>query len=61
LRAVDEKELIAKAGRAIPMAKPGKASARILGGEDLAELFGLDMAATEVPDAKSKPKKKRSR
>ena len=44
LHEVDEKELIAKAGKALPLAKKGPAAAKVLGGEDLSELFGLDMA-----------------
>jgi uncharacterized Zn finger protein len=44
LRQVDEKDLIAKAGRGIPLTKKGPAAEKILGGEDLSELFGLEMA-----------------
>jgi uncharacterized Zn finger protein len=45
LHEVDEKELIATAGDALPLAKRGPAAAKVLGGgEDLSELFGLDMA-----------------
>ena len=42
LRAVNEKELIASAGKSLPSVK--KATAKVLGGEDLAALFGLDLA-----------------
>jgi uncharacterized Zn finger protein len=51
LHGVDEKELIVHADAALPLAKKGPAAAKVLGGEDLSELFGLDMAATA--DAKS--------
>src|SRR5580692_2793442 len=44
LHSVDEKELIAGAGKALPMAKKAPAAGKVLGGEDLSELFGLDMA-----------------
>jgi uncharacterized Zn finger protein len=44
LREVDEKELIASAGKPLPRAKKSPAAAKILGGEDLSKLFGLDMA-----------------
>jgi len=47
LHDVDEKELIANAGRALPM--PGKAPAgskALSADEDLAELFGLEIAKT---------------
>jgi uncharacterized Zn finger protein len=42
LRAVDEKELIASAGKSLPSAK--KSPAKVLGGEDISKLFGLDLA-----------------
>src|SRR5580704_4777517 len=51
LHEVDEKELIAKADVAFPLAKKGPA-AKVLGGEDLSELFGLDMGAS--PAAKTR-------
>jgi uncharacterized Zn finger protein len=45
LREVDEKELIVKAGNALPLAKQTPAAAKVLGSEeDLADIFGLDMA-----------------
>jgi uncharacterized Zn finger protein len=52
LRAVDEKELIASAGKSLPSAK--KSPAKVLGGEDLSALFGLDLADA-MPPAKSAP------
>src|ERR1035437_7773054 len=51
LRAVDEMELIVNAGKAIPLAKQGPAASKLLGGEDLSEIFGLDMAQSASPDA----------
>jgi len=44
LHAVDEKELIAGAGKALPLAKKAGAATKVLGGEDLSALFGLDIA-----------------
>jgi uncharacterized Zn finger protein len=44
LRGVDEMELIAGAGRAAPLATSGPAARKILGGQDLSEMFGLEMA-----------------
>ena len=44
LHSVDEKELIAGAGKALPQAKRAPAAGKVLDGEDLAALFGLDMA-----------------
>jgi uncharacterized Zn finger protein len=55
LNQVDENELIAEAGD-LPLAAKGPTAAKVLGGsEDLAELFGLDIAqsaaaSTELPD-----------
>jgi uncharacterized Zn finger protein len=43
LHSVDEKELIAGAGTALPQAKKAPAASKVLGGEDLSVLFGLDM------------------
>jgi len=65
LRAVDEMELIGNAGKATPLAKQGPASGRLLGGEDLSELFGLDMAQSASPETRlaepkgSKPKRRK--
>ena len=44
LHNVNEKELIANAGRALPMAGKASAANALGANEDLAELFGLDMA-----------------
>ena len=44
LREVDEKELIAKVGKDLPLVKTRPGSARDLENEDLAAVFGLDMA-----------------
>jgi len=49
LREVDEQELIAEAGSAVPFAGQQPAAARILAGEDLAGVFGLDMAPGASP------------
>ena len=57
LRAVDETELIANAGKAAPLAKTGPGAGKVLEGEDLAGIFGLDMAADGTPAAEAaKPK-----
>ena len=45
LRKVDEKDLIAKAGRGLPLAKKGPSADKVLGGENLSELFGLELDA----------------
>jgi hypothetical protein len=45
LRKVDEKELIAKAGKGIPISKKRPAADRVLKTDDLSEMFGLEMGA----------------
>ena len=42
LRGVDEMELIAQAGKSAPLAKQKPAAAKVLAGEDLSAMFGLD-------------------
>jgi uncharacterized Zn finger protein len=44
LHDVDEKDLIAGAGKALPLGQKAQAASKVLGGEDLSDLFGLDMA-----------------
>ena len=46
---MDEKELIAQAGKSIPLAAKGPAGSKVLNDEDLAGMFGLDMADIEAP------------
>ena len=56
LREVDEKELIVKAGKALPLPKAPPAG-RVLGAEDLSDIFGLDMAQSIGIDAEPAKKK----
>jgi len=49
LHSLDEKELIAGAGKALPQAKRAPAATKVLDGEDLSALFGLDMAEEAGP------------
>src|SRR6266849_6587810 len=51
LHKVDEKELIAKAGNALPLTRQAPAAGKVLGDEDLSALFGLDLAQGTGPDA----------
>jgi hypothetical protein len=44
LHNVDEKELIAGAGTAFPQGRKAPAPGKVLGGEDLSVLFGLELA-----------------
>jgi uncharacterized Zn finger protein len=60
LRAVDETDLIIQAGKAAPLAKRGPAAGKVLKGEDLSQVFGLDMersASARAGLAKPKPAK----
>ncbi len=60
LRKVAEKELLAKAGAGVPLAKKGLAAHKVLAAEGLSDIFGLDMAenaaepAAETPPAPGK-------
>ncbi len=53
LRGVDEKQLIAAAGASIPVSQAAPAKGKVLGGADLAGMFGLDMG----PDPELSPGK----
>ena len=44
LHSVNQEDLIAKAGKGLPLTKGGPAASKILASEDLAGIFGLDMA-----------------
>ena len=61
LRKVDQQDLIAKAGRDLPLSKRGPARDKVLAEGDLSELFGLDLGtaqdqpAFEAPDSKARP------
>jgi uncharacterized Zn finger protein len=55
LHAVKEQELIAQAGKTLPLAKVGPAASKVLGSKDLADVFGLDMASGADTDAGVRP------
>jgi uncharacterized Zn finger protein len=61
LHEVDEKELIAGAGTALPLARKAPAAKKVIAGEDLSVLFGLDIAEGIGPDAPTKPKSTKGR
>lgn len=65
LREVDEKELIARAGKDLPLTRQAPASDKVLDEEDLGDIFGLDMDQTgDVKPAKkrvSSPVRKKAR
>jgi uncharacterized Zn finger protein len=47
LRKVDEKDLIAKAGKGVPLSKKGPAEDKVLAADGLSELFGLELGTGE--------------
>jgi uncharacterized Zn finger protein len=56
LRKVDEGDLIAKAGRGLPLSKKGPAEGKVLAADGLSELFGLEMGTGEEGSvSKGKP------
>ena len=59
LRAVDETELVAGIGRELPIAKAAPAAGKVLHADDVAALFGLNMAAAAAPAAEQQPRKPR--
>jgi len=68
LHKVDEKELIAKAGKGLPLGGKALAPEKALGSEDLSAIFGLEMAQTAdvptpmpVPTAKPERVKKQAK
>lgn len=61
LRKVDEKDLIAKAGKRSPLSKKRVAGEKVLAADGLSELFGLEMGASSedpVPELGLAPRKK---
>ena len=61
LHEVNEQELIAKVGKELPLVRQGLAAAKLLGDEDLAAVFGLDMAQStgaKAPSVKKAARKK---
>src|SRR6266700_2805330 len=60
LHNLDAQELIAGAGQALPLAKKAPDTKKVLAGEDLSALFGLDMAADASPAKKQRQKPQRT-
>lgn len=56
LRDVNEKELIAGAGKGLPVARKRPAAAKVLDGGDLAGIFGLEMAQYAQSGTKARKK-----
>jgi uncharacterized Zn finger protein len=51
LRGVNENDLVANIGSALPMTKKGPATGKVLEADDMAALFGLDMGEAAVESA----------
>jgi uncharacterized Zn finger protein len=58
LREVNEKELVVGVGKDLPLIRQTPASEKVLGGENLAEIFDLDMAETTEAPAMKKSRAK---
>lgn len=58
LRGVDEKQLIAAAGTSVPLAAAAGSKARVLDGDDLGDIFRIDMA--DAPPVRPKKPAKRA-
>jgi hypothetical protein len=56
LRGVDQGELIARAGKDLPLGRKGPAAGRVLAEDGLSELFGIDLAEASAPAA-AKPRR----
>ena len=56
LRKVDEKDLLAKAGRGLALVKTGPAAEKVLSHDGLSALFGLEMDAEAATDDAAKSK-----
>lgn len=54
LRRVDAKDLVARAGAGLPLAKKAPAAGKMLDQSKLAEVFGIEMADAVVPDLRAK-------
>jgi uncharacterized Zn finger protein len=59
LHEVDEKELIAGAGSALPLTRKAPSAAKVLAEEDLSALFGLDIDTAAKPPARKSPRSKK--
>ncbi len=54
LRQVDAGQLVARAGAGLGRTGRGPAGAKVLEGDDLSEMFGIEMASVDAPPAGSK-------
>ena len=61
LRKVDEKDLIAKAGKGLPMSSQAPKTGRALKDTELADVFGIEMAAIPAPITKKATRKIRQK
>ena len=52
LRGVEQKDLIARAGKGLPLARKAPLAGRLLSEEGLSELFGIELAPTAAPKSR---------
>jgi uncharacterized Zn finger protein len=58
LRKVDQKDLIARAGKNVPLAQKGPAAAKLLDAESLSDVFGIELAESVATAHKKRPARK---
>lgn len=58
LRKVDEKDLVAKAGKGLPLSSQTPKTGRVLKDTELADVFGIEMAGITEPLTKKKAARK---
>jgi uncharacterized Zn finger protein len=58
LRGVEERDLVAKAGRGLALVKEGPSEDRVLASEGLSELFGLELNDSPQPAAAQRARRK---
>jgi uncharacterized Zn finger protein len=61
LRKVDEKDLIAKAGKGLPLSSQAPKTGRALKDTELADVFGIEMAEITAPITKKSVRKIRQK
>jgi uncharacterized Zn finger protein len=58
LRKVDQKDLIARAGKNVPLTKKGPAAVKVLDAESLSDVFGIELAESAAKASPSRPRRR---